>query len=523
MKKILLALALLFSLPAFAATYYACPCDSGAHGLCSPGSDGTATPTNPNTPRNYITASFLNGLAAGDSVLICQGGAKTSAQISGIVNTNATATNPIRIGTYVAGWGGGGTKPWLQFSASSGGISFGYGDDGSNDGGYIIEGLKLDGGGEANNVAGCIQSYNTQWRRMTIQDNEITGCGIGIFTADAAGGLSGNTYISVLRNSIHGNWATAGIHGSMYHFKIEGNDFAANGCAGGLCHNIYLGGTGGQGYVLNNTFSAAGNGPDEGASTQCQGGNITFHGEQDGLQIMGNRIINASYNSLNCAGIKVNTGYSSAEHFGRVVISGNLVVNTGVGIGVAAAQSPLLQDNVIINADTAINLPDSIMEGGDTADNGAKIINNSAYFTTPSNNKTCINMNVNSGPGTGVTVRGNLCRFDTGSVVKTCFTHPVLASFTDFSRNSCSNASGGTFQWSTSYSTLANAQSAGFDANGQNSDPLLVAAPTSGNSWSMQLQSGSPARAASTSCPRLSYTGRLPSTCSMGAYQSVDP
>jgi hypothetical protein len=413
-------------------------------------------------------------------------------------------------------------------------LGYGGGDGGANDGGYVIQNLDLDGGGRSAGVNYCIEIYNTAVRNVTIRNNTIRRCGTGIYPgAINESDPSPNTYVKITGNYIHSNWYTGGLFGACRWCLIESNTFERNGVKGGLAHHIYLGDNGAKAHIRNNTFTGSGAfdntgdaqpGVDTG-NGMCRGGNVTIHGRWSELHIVDNRITNETFDGV-CAGIKVNTGYPGGrlETFDGVVIDRNRVAGGVVGIGLAAAHAPIIQNNVLVNISLAgINIADSALEDGETADYGAKVLNNSLYFNDASSNPVAINVAGNHGAGTGVTVRNNLIRFAAGAGIKSCFNAGSLSNFTDFSRNSCSNVSGGTFRWSSTYSTLANAQSAGFDANGSNADPLLVATPASGNSWSMQVQSGSPARGAGTGCPRLSFTGRVPTTCSIGAHQSVDP
>lgn len=536
MKRILFALLVALCAPAFAVDYYACDCGPNAQAGCSPTGQGdnANAGTSPSAPKQNFSAAFASGRAAGDRLLYCQGGDFAAAQMVGIVNTNVTPTAPLTIGSYVASWGGAGVKPILRSTAGNIiQIGYGGGDSGFNDGGYVIEDIDFDGGGRSAGVNYCIEVYNTVVRNITIRNNTIRRCGTGLYPgAFNESDPSPNTYVKITGNHIHSNWNTGGLFGACRWCLIEGNTFERNGIKGGQAHHIYFGDNGSKAEIRNNTFTGSGafdnwNDPQPGVDTgngQCRGGNVTIHGRWSDLHIIGNKFNNTDFDGV-CAGIKVNTGYGGGrlETFDNVVVDGNEVIGGVVGIGISAAHNPLVQNNVLVGISIqGINVADSAVEAGETADFGGTYLNNSLYFTDSTSNPTCLNLSQNHGAGTGVTVRGNLCRFAAGAGVKTCFATGALSNFTDFSRNSCSNASGGTFRWSSAYATLAAAQAAGFDTNGQDGDPL-VTVPALPNGWKVKPQDGSPVIGASTGCPRLSFTGRTPTTCSIGAYQSVDP
>lgn len=533
MKKLLATFFFLLSLITIpdsvqAATYYVCPCDTGAHPSCPVGfgNDGTATPTNPNTPRNWFDGGFLSSRAAGDNILICEGGSKTGVSFL-FLNENATPTAPITIGTYVASWGGAGVKPWLQMTGS---ITIGWGSNSFTDGGYVIRGLKLDGQGSAIN---CLNVYDPSWNYLLFENNEVTRCNHTSaleFSDVATYSQSVNRFVHIKGNNFHNN-AGIPIHGSFWRYIFENNTFTANGADTGLDHHIYVSGISGHGIIRNNTFSASGWGTLEGSGTTCRGGNITFHGQQHNTTITNNKIVNTGGYTSTCSGITVNGGYTAdrPERFTGIVISDNLFVNVGAGMLIGAAPNIKIRNNVIVNTDTCIAFPSAVVDSVDGPDTGAEIVNNSCYLGPTTVNKTGINMINGSAPlgiGSNVIVRNNLIRFGSGAAIQTCFqphTHD-LADFSAFSHNSCSTeGGGGTFRWSDTYTLLSTAQANGWNANGSDADPLLVEVPTSANNWNMRLQSGSPIRSTGVNCPSTTRTGKPKgATCSIGAYQPND-
>jgi hypothetical protein len=91
-------------------------------------------------------------------------------------------------------------------------------------------------------------------------------------------------------------------------------------------------------------------------------------------------------------------------------------------------------------------------------------------------------------------VVSNLIYFGAGSHANHyCFAQTALSNFTAFDNNLCYHASGAG-SWSLSYTSLAAAQTAGFDVHGLSANPLFVELPASVNNWDDRIQTASPAQ-----------------------------
>lgn len=106
MIRFILALALVFASTFASATdRHVCNCGTGSlPTVCVNGATGN--PGTSGSPKQTVadyTAYFNTTSAAGDRVLLCRGGAWTSAQAA-LRNTAATAANPITFGAYTPSW-----------------------------------------------------------------------------------------------------------------------------------------------------------------------------------------------------------------------------------------------------------------------------------------------------------------------------------------------------------------------------------------------------------------------------------
>jgi hypothetical protein len=197
----------------------------------------------------------------------------------------------------------------------------------------------------------------------------------------------------VRNNHIHRN-IEMGILGDATDLLIEGNTFTENNFAAfpesPFNHAIYLGGHGRNGVIRNNSFvnnsSYNANNAQRGT---CTGGNLTVHGQWDGLVIEGNTITQAA-SSGSCYGISVTPGYDSAEWFYNLIVRNNTVVNLGgCAICVGVAVNPLIEGNLMINQHNtwmsgvvlAANVRQPAGSGGDAIDGGATVRNNTLCST----------------------------------------------------------------------------------------------------------------------------------------------
>jgi hypothetical protein len=179
-----------------------------------------------------------------------------------------------------------------------------------------------------------------------------------------------------------------GILGSFSDTVIEGNRIEANNfiSGGGFTHGTYLSGSDGLSgtnvtlrnnrYIRNSVVNGV-----------CQGGNMTFHGQMDGVLIEGNHIEQDAA-ADGCWEMSITQGYTTAEWFRNFVVRNNKLINAGnTAMAVQSAPGIVIEGNVIINTQTTyqtgINLSHTEYQNGDVPDGNAVVRNNTACYPTP--------------------------------------------------------------------------------------------------------------------------------------------
>ncbi|MBC7994507.1 MAG: hypothetical protein H7Z15_14855, partial [Rhizobacter sp.] len=119
----------------------------------------------------------------------------------------------------------------------------------------------------------------------------------------------------------------------------------------------------------------------------CQGGNMTFHGQIDGLLIEGNRIEQDAA-AAGCWLMSITQGYTTAEWFRNAVVRNNRLINGGnTAVAVQSAPGILVEGNVVINTQSAyqtgLGIGTTEFQGGDVPDGNATVRNNTGCFTNP--------------------------------------------------------------------------------------------------------------------------------------------
>jgi hypothetical protein len=343
---------------------------------CLPGSNASAGTQA--APKQNLAGINLNTLPAGSRLLFARGGSWNWSQTT-LENMNTTAAAPLVFDAYGAG-------PLPAFGQSSGNMFHlgGGWSNTSNDGGYTFRNIKFDGRGTA---AWGFWFVHTV-RDVVIENSEITGFGIGINSNDSdAHGVRG---ITLRNNNIHHN-NDMGMLGHYNDLLIEGNLIEANNFSGsGFSHGTYLGG-GSNITVRNNRYirNSVVNGV-------CHGGNMTFHGQIDGLLIEGNRIEQDAA-AGGCWLMSITTGYTSAEWFRNTVVRNNKMINGGNNAMISqSAPGIVVEGNVAINT-RATNQTGFVVGGGDYL--GGDVLDGSAAVR---NNTAC-----QSGGATGTVVSVN--------------------------------------------------------------------------------------------------------------------
>lgn len=467
-------------------------CQAGAQPGCVPGDNANAG-TSPQAPKRTLAGIDVNALPAGTQLLFARGGAWNDVGMI-LRNMNATPERPLVFASYPSAWGGS-TRPWLRVSSLTSIFVFGWYNETENDGGYTIRGLKLDGVG-VQQGAGIFVGNNVH--HVLLEDLEITGFSIGVQAQQ--NGAHPTTY--TLRNShIHHNSAM-GLLGDGTDVVIEHNLFEANNFSGSAFnHAIYLGGHGRNGIVRHNRFlrNSVVNG-------RCTGGNVTVHGQWDGLLVEHNSI-EQDASDMGCYGFSINPGYDTAEYFRGLVLRNNRIVNLGgCAICLTSVPGAVVENNLVVNThpnyNVGIVIPDRDYGAGDAADGNAIIRNNTIVLHRAAAWNEAIALRANA--GTGHQVVSNLIYFGTGSDPNhRCFTHGARSQYQAFDNNLCFHAAG-TGRWSEAYANLGAANAAGFDLLGLAVDPRFVSLPSLGNDWDELIQATSPARGAGH--PTLSST-----------------
>jgi len=460
--------------------YYFSDCQRGAAPDCVPGANANSG-RQPNAPKRDLDGVDVDRLPAGTTLLFARGGAWANFKVR-LSNDHVTPAAPLVFDAY-------GTGALPLFNTPTGtALEFGKWQNTNNDGGYTLRNLKLDGQGTAE--WGLWLRDNL--RDVTLDGVEITGFAIGIHSQ--AMPPHGVTRLAIRNSTISRN-RQMGILGSFSDSVIEGNTFEANNVSGSALHHaIYMAGNahGGRNNVIRNN-SFVNNSVVNGV---CTGGNVTMHGQMDGLLIEGNLMTQAT-SAPTCYGFSITPGYHTPEWFRNVVVRGNTIVNLG-GCSICAGAAPglVVEDNLIVlmhpTYQRAILIPANVKPGtpvsaGDEQDTGAIVRSNTIYLAQPHAHS----VGVSAREGRQLQVVSNLVYLGAGAG-GACFEHGDPSAYSAFDNNLCYSAAVGG-AWSTTHRTLVTARSAGFDANGVGNDPRLVGAPAGASRWRCQLDAASPA------------------------------
>lgn len=455
---------------------YFSDCGAGAEAGCVAGDDASPG-TSPEAPRRTPVGLDLDALPAGTQLLFARGGAWWGVRIA-MRNENATASAPLVVAAYTAPWGGT-ARPWLHVADGTAVEIGGYAPSPSSHGGYLVEGLHLDGGHSA--------SWGF-WVRdgaedVVIRDCDIEGFEIGIHFG---GPMLSIQRFSIVDNLIHHN-SQMGLLGYADDLLLEANRIEWNNETGsGLHHGVYLGGHGQRLRVRNNVLSH-----NSVVGGRCTGGNFTMHGHWEGAVLEGNTILQ-DVSDDGCFGFSITPAYfpdQGSESFRGFVLRGNTVVNTGsCAFCLGSSPGVVIESNVVVSNRTvwsaAVSIPAIDPGEGDARDEGATIRNNTFYWSAAAATPTL----QLAGAGTGLTVVSNLAYFADGS---------AGARFLDTSSDSqlaavANNLTYGA-AWSRAHPTLADAQAAGLDLGGIAEEPRLAVEPSAANGWDVTLTAASPA------------------------------
>ena len=384
-----LSLAALLALPACAGVVEASPatdrgsrrtlhfsdCEQGATSGCVPGNNlnaGTLA-----APKQNLAGVNLNALDAGTALLFARGGAWNFTAMRRLENLNSTAAAPLVFADY-----GAGALPLFRFA--SGQIAFELGggwNNQTNDGGYTFRNIKFDGGG--------VTTWGF-WLRDNVHDVtfdgvEITGFAIAIHSQSVM--PHGVNNVSILNSRIVRNSDMGWLGKVKAGLRVEGNLFEGNNFGGSGFSHAFYGGGGNNVIFQNNRFIRNSVGP----NGMCGGGSLTLHGQYDGVLVEGNTFEQTASDN-GCWQVSITQGYATAEWFRNLVVRGNKIVNGGnAGMVIQSAPNALVENNIIINTQTvipqtAILVGGGDRTGGDDADSGATVRNNTACYVAPARN-----------------------------------------------------------------------------------------------------------------------------------------
>lgn len=366
--------------PGTGLTYYFSDCQAGAEASCVAGDNANAG-TSAAAPKQDLGGIDVNALPAGSQLLFACGGAWNWTNLR-LENPNATSTLPLVFDAY-----GSGARPvFFAPDIATAAIDFGEYNNTTNDGGYTIRNIKFDGMGSS--AWGFFLIHNLH--HVTIENTEITGFHIGIHAQTRA--PYGVTNVVIRNNDISYNDGM-GILGQFSDSVIEGNLFEGNNFSGsGFNHGTYLSGNadGGRNLVLRNNRYIR-NSVLDGV---CEGGNMTFHGQMDGVLIEGN-VIEQDAGAPGCWAMSITQGYDTAEWFRNFVVRDNTIINAGnTAINAQSAPGILVADNVVINTQstpqTAISVGHNEYQNGDVPDGNAVVRDNTACYPTPHANSSVV-------------------------------------------------------------------------------------------------------------------------------------
>lgn len=318
-----------------AGIYYFSDCQAGAAAGCVPGSNANSG-TSPSAPRQNLTGFDFNNLPAGSQLLFARGGAWALSSPIEFHNLNVSAASPLVMDAY-----GTGAAPVLRSSATMGMQFGGRWGNTSNDGGYVVRNITLQGSSPDADTRGVWLVQNV--RDVVLDNVTISGFRTGLqIQPGTPYGISG----FALRNSrVSGN-RSFGMLFSANNSVVENNVFEGNNFIGSaLNHAIYINGGGSNNVIRGNRFTR-----NSVVNGQCTGGNVTAHGNIDNL-LVENNVIEQDTGTDQCGGFNFTAAYPDIEVFRSLVIRGNTVINVGPGaVIVDSAPGVVIEGNRSINA-----------------------------------------------------------------------------------------------------------------------------------------------------------------------------
>ena len=577
MKRFLLPLLFLCSIPASATTYYFADCGAGKDGACVAGSDA-ALGTSSAVPYRTSTKfqAVFNAAKPGDQLLLAKGGAWDAVAVtlrnaySGTDSTHLATmvANPVIVDSYTPSWGTGVAKPRLN-SLTTGTVdnpdillSFKDNYATTYDGGFVVRNLDFESAGSYHVSIGINVVLRTS--NIVFDNLTINGFGWGGFGCSGQASLDRNRYpyMITLKNSAITNNGKTGIGAfGCSNFVVDKNTLDNNGFDDSQIlttqdisrnHQMYITGTDANdgsvtsGVIIrNNTMTnssvcpAVGTNGYNSAHTcaigQCSAAVIVGHDWASDFVIENNTISQVDGTSGGgCWGIgygPANGGYSEATF--RLVVRGNTLINLGnTAITTAACQNCLFENNVVLWGPNAMdNIGDgdcfmvkknsvSASPGATYQNQNVVIRNNTCYYAKTGDVSRGISVR---DVGTGHIVTNNLIVFDASgtNIAAYCVdtTGLTMAAFTAFDYNQCFHYA----NWTPTQSLAMWQGTPGTpDIHSLTSNPQLIGKPSQASPGNVAIGAGSPARGAGSStykAPRDRTACARPSPASIGAYE----
>jgi hypothetical protein len=498
MKKLLLAFALLLLAPfAQATAYFVCDCQAGADALCagnagSSGNDGlTAT-----TPKQtYAQLSITTG---SHTISFCKGGAWTAAAAFTPPSGTSPAA-PIVFTSYAHPNFTSSAKPILRFTNN--GFTFTYTSN------FEVANLEITGSGAASSD-GIVMS-NAGY--VYAHDNRITQFALGVAMSDGdKGALTSD--LRLVHNTIDFN-VNIGFEGGGKRVVIEDNDFDSNGSVCGFDHNIYISSNPVSYDNITVRRNRLTNALRYANASSCA---VSFvvHGYVPHLLIEENYIIDLLTTAGGfCLAVDGVTGRTAnPQRFEDLVIRGNHCIQAGSSNTIFqwdSAPYAIIENNVFIHLpqagdsdvrcmvwDANTGAQGQRLDLRDTQGIGNLVRNNTCYLSLNNSAPSTVNTSCFYAGTVGLgqmTLVNNICYMANGGTAAmvgynlNSQSRASLFSLTDY--NIIFNASG-SVTWDNGGNSTP---SAAGETHSAVTNPLFVATPSSGNSYSVQIQSGSPA------------------------------
>jgi hypothetical protein len=352
--------------------FYYCDCDgAGADPACAANNgagDDRNAGTRPTAPRRTLADALarFNGMEAGDTVVLCRGGAWLSSG-GQIRNPRCLAERTCDLRDYVPRWASQKTaRPRIE--APAGTTVLGMVAPGRH-GGYRIWNLDIREPGDIGRGDGIVFFYEDV-HDVDVCNVRLEGARLGI-NVQPSGAY--DTRLTIRGSQLYGS-GFAALYGGTPGLLVDSNYFENNGLLSTmLMHTVYLiqhGDPPPAMRFVNNEIRT---------DSRCSGVMLVVHGQSPaGLVIENNLIVNEGGNA-HCYGIQTG-GSVLAGRFSNVEIRRNRVLFSGIpganAIEASACASCVVSDNVVMGGGIAIGTSKGGTNGPTT---GVAVQNNSVF------------------------------------------------------------------------------------------------------------------------------------------------